>query len=247
MPEIYEDGLRMVYQGSKAKLVDWLLPLMKPYLDKAPVYYEPFVGGANMICKVPHAVRIGSDSNKYLIALLKKVQEDVTVLPAEIDEDTYTRVKASPGVFEPWFVGMVAFCATFRGIYWGGFARDEGGKRPSQLLNNLRQQAPLLNGIEFRCADYRRIKYSKFSPGTLFYCDIPYKSTSGYDQYFDHDAFYRWCYGVHNAGHTILLSEFWAPSCFEELGNTKRIDTLCCSYEGDKPQEVTERLFVFRG
>ena len=237
----------MVYQGSKTKLIDFLLPLMKPYLEKAPVYYEAFTGGANLICRVPHPVRIGSDSNKYLIALLKKVQEDVTVLPATIDEETYIRVKAHPEVYEPWYVGMVAFCATFRGLYWGGYARDEGGNRPRQLLDNLRQQAPLLKGIEFRCADYRRVKYDKFPRGTLFYCDIPYKDTSGYSQHFDHDSFYRWCGGVHRFGHVILLSEFWAPSCFEELGNIKRLDFLSAQVPGDTVPEVTERLFIYRG
>ena len=237
----------MVYMGSKARITPWLLSLMKPYLEKAPVYYEPFVGGANMICQVPHPVRVGSDANKYLIALLNKVKEDVTVLPATIDEETYNRVKRCPGAFEPWYVGMVAFCATFRGLYWGGFARDEDGRRPSQLLNNLRQQAPLLRGIAFKVADYRRINLEKFPSGTLFYCDIPYKATAGYDQYFDHDAFYRWCGLVSSAGHTVLLSEFQAPSCFEELGSTQRTDTMSVNMFSSEALEVTERLFIYRG
>ena len=239
----------MVYQGSKAKLVPWLLPLLEPFLAKAPVYYEPFVGGANLICEIPHAVRVGSDANKYLIALLKKVAEDPTVLPRTIDEETYTRVRDHKGEYEPWQVGMVGFCATYRGLYWGGYARDEGGERPRQLLDNLRNQSARLRGIEFRWADYRRINVEAFPGGTLFMCDPPYRNTSGYgiNTGFDSDAFYRWCGRVHGAGHTVLLTEFWAPSVFEEISRRERHDFLSAQFQGDEVPMVTERLFIYRG
>ena len=236
----------MLYMGSKARLADWLIGLMKPYLEKAPVYCEPFVGGANLICRVPHPVRIGSDSNKYLIALLKKVQEDSTVLPATIDKETYENVRKNQGAFDPWYVGMVAFCGSQLCFFWGGYSYEDPKSNCFQRLNNLRKQAPLLKGIEFRCIDYRRIRVDKFPPGSLFYCDPPYKDTAGYKgQYFDHDAFYRWCGMVSGVGHIVLLSEFQAPPCFEELGSVQRshpIDPM--KFE---PTEVTERLFIYRG
>ena len=236
----------MLYLGSKVRLVPWLLPLMEPYLKKAPVYYEPFVGGANLICKVPHPIRIGSDSNKYLIALLKKVQQDATVLPSTIDKETYENVRKNQASFDPWYVGMVGFCGSRLNHFWNGYSLEHPKSTIFQHLNSLRKQAPLLKGIEFRYLDYRKVPADKLPTGTLIYCDPPYKDTSGYKgQHFDHDAFYRWCGIAHGYGHTVLLSEFQAPSCFEELGSTVRrhpIDPM--KFE---PTEVIERLFIYKG
>jgi site-specific DNA-adenine methylase len=220
---------------------------MKPYLDSASFYYEPFMGGANLLCRVPHERRIGSDVNPYLVALLCKVRDDPSFLPDTISEEEYVRVSRDPGSYPDWHVGMVAFCATYRGLFWGGYARDEGGNRPRQLLNNLRSQAPLLKGVELRCSDFRRVNIKAFPKGGLFLADIPYKGTSGYRFRFDHDEFYRWCGYVHSLGHTVLLTEFWAPSVFTEIASVERADFLSAQFPGDVVPMVTERLFVYSG
>jgi site-specific DNA-adenine methylase len=228
-------------------MVDWLVPLMKPFLDKASFYYEPFMGGLNLLCQVDHPVRIGSDINPYLVALFQKVQEDASCIPDTITEDEYKRVAANPAAFPKWLVGLVAFCATYRGLYWGGYARDPGGNRPRQLLNNLRSQAPLIRGIKLFCADYRRVRIEGLPEGGLILCDIPYRGTSGYGFHFDHDGFYRWCGKAAGMGHTVLLTEFWAPSVFECAGSFERYDFLHAQFEGDEVPKVVEKLFVYRG
>jgi site-specific DNA-adenine methylase len=89
----------MVYQGSKAKLVNWFLPFMKPYLEKSSFYYEPFMGGANLLCRVPHNRRLGSDVNPYLVALLTKVRDDPSCLPETVSGEDYIKVRHNQGGF----------------------------------------------------------------------------------------------------------------------------------------------------
>jgi site-specific DNA-adenine methylase len=220
---------------------------MEPYLAKASFYYEPFMGGCNLLCHVPHECRIGSDVNPYLVALLSKVRDDPSCLPDSISEEEYVRVSRNRGSYPDWYVGMVAFCATYRGLFWGGYARDEGGARSRQLLDNLRKQAPLLKGVELRCVDFRRVNIKGFPKGGLILADIPYKGASGYKFRFDHDEFYRWCGYVHSLGHTVLLTEFWAPSVFREIAAVERLDSLSVQRPGDVAPVVTERLFIFCG
>jgi site-specific DNA-adenine methylase len=220
---------------------------MRPYLDTASFYYEPFMGGCNLLCRVPHERRIGSDVNPYLVALLAKVRDDPSCLPETVSEEEYVKVLRNRSSYPAWYVGVVAFCATYRGLFFGGYARDDGGNRPRQLLENLRRQAPLLKGIEFRCTDYRRVNVRGFPKGGLILADIPYKGVSGYHFRFDHDEFYRWCGHVHSLGHTVLLTEFWAPSVFEEIASVERGDYLSAQFIGDVVPVVTERLFIYRG
>lgn len=85
----------MVYMGSKNRLAKELIPIITADLEEGMWYVEPFVGGCNMIDKIQHPLRLGADSNEYLMALLKYVQAG-GVLPEHIDKEEYLRVKANP-------------------------------------------------------------------------------------------------------------------------------------------------------
>ena len=62
----------MVYLGSKNKLAKYIVPIIQKYIDDTNCkdYFEPFVGGANIIDKIKCENKYGNDINKYLIALL---------------------------------------------------------------------------------------------------------------------------------------------------------------------------------
>ena len=64
------------YLGSKSKLSKQIVPIIQECIDKNKVttYIEPFVGGANIIDKIKCDNRIGSDINKYLIALFQNIK-----------------------------------------------------------------------------------------------------------------------------------------------------------------------------
>lgn len=100
----------MVYMGSKNRLAKELIPIITADLQSNQWYVEPFVGGCNMIDKVQHPLRLGADSNEYLMALLKYVQSGGE-LPEFIDKDEYLRVKANPEGYDKWYTGFCGFIA----------------------------------------------------------------------------------------------------------------------------------------
>lgn len=62
--------------GSKSRIAKYIVPIIQKYINDTgcKYYLEPFVGGANVIDKIKCNTKIGSDKNKYLIALLQRAQ-----------------------------------------------------------------------------------------------------------------------------------------------------------------------------
>lgn len=82
----------MKYMGSKNRIAKHILPIMLAERKPDQWWVEPFVGGANMIDKVD-GKRIGSDTNKYLIALLKEMQSNIPFNPPHIGEKEYKEIQ----------------------------------------------------------------------------------------------------------------------------------------------------------
>ena len=166
----------MKYVGSKNRLSKQIAPIIQSYVDnmgeRCNGYWEPFVGGANMIDKIKCAHKYGSDSHKYLIALLRHIQRDTSDLPYTISEDEYNTVRANPDNYPDWYVGLVGFC-TFGAKWFGGYPRGfkADGVTPRDITNesirNIRKQAPNLKGIEFSYGDYYHMTSNRF----VIYCD----------------------------------------------------------------------------
>lgn len=144
----------MKYVGSKNRLSKQIAPIIQRYviekmIHKGNGYWEPFVGGANMIDKIRCYRKCGSDTHPYLIALLKHVQQTTDDLPDTITEDEYNAVKAHPSNYPDWYVGLVGFCS-FGGKWWGGYPRsfkNDGvtpRDMPNEIIRNLKKQAPNL-------------------------------------------------------------------------------------------------------
>lgn len=73
----------MKYMGSKSRIAKHLCPIIQGFIDntQAEWYIEPFVGGANVIDKIQCKHKLGSDKNKYLIALLDRAKSGLPLLP----------------------------------------------------------------------------------------------------------------------------------------------------------------------
>ncbi len=142
----------MKYLGSKNKISKHLKPIIESYLVDKDVYIEPFVGGANMIDKINFNNKIGSDLNKYVIELLKVAQNNVELIPSEIDEEEYNKVKNNKESFEEWYVGLVGFCATFGAKWFGGYARDRktGRNIPAEGIKNLKKTSTKFKKYNFQ-------------------------------------------------------------------------------------------------
>ena len=200
----------MQYMGSKNKISKYILPLiLKNRNDR--VYIEPFVGGCNMIYKVGGR-RIGSDTNKYLIAMWKALQNG-WIPPTEVTREFYYEIKANSDIYSPELVGFVGFLCSFGGKWWGGFAFNNNGDnyaaRGSRVLT---KQIKSLLDVEFRCCSYLDLE---LPDNSLIYCDPPYADTTKYKDDFYHPEFWQWCRNKKAEGHTVFISEYTAPEDFE--------------------------------
>lgn len=186
----------MVYMGSKSRIAKEIVPIIQSYIDDNNIhnYLEPFCGGCNVIDKVKCEHKYASDVQPYLIALLKQTQKDTSVFPETITLEEYKSVKDNKEKYPAWYVGLVGFCASFGGRYFGGYARDKQGNRnhSNECIRNLIKQSPNLKDIQFTCCDFKNIKPN--IKNFMIYCDIPYKNSTKYKvDDFPYDEFYDWC------------------------------------------------------
>ena len=67
----------MKYVGSKNRISKYIVPILQDCIDKnsIEIYYEPFVGGANLIDKIHCKERIGNDIHPQLISMFNELQK----------------------------------------------------------------------------------------------------------------------------------------------------------------------------
>lgn len=115
----------MVYMGSKSRIAKYIVPIIQSYVKD--VYIEPFVGGANVIDKIHCPMRIGYDSNKYLIALWRR-RDEVNLLPDTLSREHYNNVRDNKDEYAAWYVGAVGFFASYNGRFFYRWLRNFGEK-----------------------------------------------------------------------------------------------------------------------
>ena len=201
----------MTYMGSKRRIVKHILPIMLQDAKSKGImkWVEPFVGGGNVIDKVPpYFKRMGFDLNPHTIAALNGIKNNLDIMPPEISEDYYKAIKGT----EPDTVNsLIRFGASFGGKFDGGFAR--GAKRDywGETLRNAKKQSPLLQGVLLKVRSFEKLQFVN----SLIYCDPPYRDTTGYATgAFDHERFYDWCRCMAE-DNIVFVSEYDCPSDFE--------------------------------
>ena len=202
----------MQYFGGKAKIAKELSGVLNKYLvgnDKP--FIDAFCGSCNIISKIDnHRIRIANDKHKYLIAMWQYVQANgVEGLPTTVTKEEYYQIKTNP-LTDYWLQGFVGFGCSFAGKWWGGYARQDVGTTRSYAMNaynSIKKKMVGLNNVTFVCGDYFDIEIQ--STPSIIYCDIPYKSSTGYSVgTFHHEQFYQWTYLMKQFGHTVLVSEY---------------------------------------
>lgn len=187
----------MKYVGSKNRISKQIAPIIQSYIDgKSGEHYgylEPFVGGANMIDKIKCPCKIGNDSHKYLIALLAHASDSIDDIPDTITKEEYNAVKTNPDIYPNWYVGLVGFCASYNGKWFGGYANGVKTKigtvrnYTDEAIKNLKKQAPKLKDTMFICGDFRKLCVGNM----VIYADPPYRDTTKYAvDNFPYDEFY---------------------------------------------------------
>lgn len=236
----------MKYMGSKNRIAKHILPIMlKEMQDKGyTTWVEPFVGGANIIDKVPDEYkRIGADINEYLIDMFKMLQ--TTGVPKQrITKDQYIYAKNNKELNKG-MTGWIGFNMSYSGKWFAGFAdivETKGGVRDYQqeAIDNVKTQLPNLQGVEFIHTSYESINVNN----SLIYCDPPYKGTTEYkDNNFRHDAFFEWCRDMKSKGNSVFVSEYDAPDDFHCVWSKEVSSSLSANgkYGGNKTS--VEKLF----
>ena len=243
----------MQYVGSKNRLSKELAPIIQSYITEDTVaYIEPFVGGANMIDKIKHHTKIGSDLHKELIALHRFNRDYSDKLPHTITEEQYYHVKANREKYEPWYVGLAGFCGAFGAVYFSGFARgyNADGVTPrdysNEAIRNLQKQAPNLQDIKFECKSFTEYNPSDYK-NCVFYLDPPYRNTLSYKTgKFPYEEFDKWAIELAK-NNTVLISEYEMPEDNFECIWSKEVK-VAISGQGDiKNKKRVEKLFKVRG
>lgn len=233
----------MKYMGSKRRIAKHLLPIMVGVAQSRGIakWVEPFVGGGNMIDKVPPSFeRIGYDLNEHAIMAMIDIRDRAADLPDSVTEQEYNDMKGLPAAS---VTSWVRFVTSFGGKLDAGYAREKGsndatfcgyGKR-----NALKQQ-PLLQGIQFIHGCYQDLDVTN----ALIYCDPPYANTAGYKTGdFDSEAFFDWCRAQAAKGNVVFVSEYNAPDDFVCLWQGE-IKTNFASSRTGATHNAVERLFM---
>lgn len=204
----------MVYLGSKNKIAKHILPIMLDTASKRGIvtWVEPFVGGANMIDKVPETLeRIGIDVSPHTIQALIAIRDFANELPTKLSESEYRKLKGcEPDPIKSW----LRFICSFGGKFDAGYARREGSDETTYAARgykNAQKQSPKLQGVQFINGSYD--EFSDFE-NCLIYCDPPYEGTTSYKTgSFDHAKFWEWC-RVISEKNEVFVSEYKAPDDF---------------------------------
>ena len=229
----------MRYLGGKARVAKRIVEQLNLLRQPGQPYYEPFLGGCSILPFMANP-RFGSDIQPEL-AMLYDAIRDGWQPPRVVTEDEYRQLKAAPPSALKAFVG---YGCSYGGKFFGGYAQDPTGRNyASNCTNWCAKVAPRLQGAQFTCVDYASVSYADNS---LIYCDPPYFSTTGYSTKFDHARFWQWCRDMAAAGHTLLVSEYTAPSDVPVLLEFQRSIEMRSSVK-TAALIRTERLYLLKG
>ena len=238
----------MRYSGSKNRLSKYILPYIEERLKNNPnmYYVEPFMGGCNILDKVNHPYKIGSDSNPYIVALWRFLQSGGQ-LPTNVDKTLYTAIKTHPEKYPDWLIGYVGSACSYGGAWFAGYANFNEKRKENHIkeaYNGIQKQLSKFRFLEetsFQCTSYDELQIPEKS---LIYCDPPYNGTRGYKDSFDSIRFWDWVRKMRNDGHILIISEYNAPDDFQCIWQMEKKDGMKTTIQGGKQPTRIEKLFL---
>ena len=231
--------------GSKARFAKGILSIVLKDRNGRD-YVEPFAGGMNSICEVPanQGKRYANDSNEYLIAMWKALQ-DGWIPPESVTRDFYYECKA--GNCEDYMKGYVGFNCSYSGRFFEGYAgvtKTKAGIRDYQAeaFKNVMKQVPKLKDVGFTTGCYTALQ---FKDDSIIYCDPPYSSTKKYRDSIDHDKFWQWVRML-SKNNAVYVSEYSAPDDFSCIWEKVTSSSLGANGVTGGNKTSTEKLFVYQ-
>lgn len=241
----------MNYMGSKRKIAPYIAGYINniAMLEGIENYYEPFVGGANMITAVNIKNRYGSDLNKYMIALFHKMQSNETLEFVDVDHDKYLDIKNNKDKYDDWFVGYSSIVHTF--MVSGAFnSYEKNEKQKIWNHNGIVKDIPKIKDINFQHCSYEQLEIKDKS---IVYCDAPYINTKGYiTGTFDFNKYYDWLTEVAK-NNLVFISEYTMPDDRFICIDTFKIENQLSRQNNkknrllNKTTKLTENLYIVKG
>jgi len=190
-------------------------------------------------------VRIGVDTNKYLIALWDALLSGWCP-PNRITEEQYAFYKANQE-HDLKMTAFVGFGCSFGGKFFGGYARAGAECVQDFKIKNFARiaRASLLDaraslkGVAFYCTDYKEAETLCGKRKATVYCDPPYAKTTKYATGFDSVEFWAWADKMAMHGHRVFVSEYSAPDHWKCVFSFNPKNDNCLKHERQR-----EKLFV---
>jgi DNA adenine methylase len=203
----------MRYLGGKQRIAKQIGAYLQNQIGNRP-YWEPFVGGASVLCQIDAPHRLASDANDALIDMWQALAAGWEP-PDTVTEDDYLTTRALGPEAGPIYAFTAIGCS-FGGKWWGGYARGGDGRNYAMnAKNSLKKKMKQLGGVVWRHGPY-------WTPPMLpspvaIYCDPPYAGMTGYADMavFDHIKFWEWVRARSREGHIVIVSEYDAPEDFD--------------------------------
>lgn len=249
----------MKYMGSKARIAKHILPIMLAECEKHGItkWVEPFVGGANMIDKVPENLeRIGYDNNRYLIDMYVHAQSFGIDYPVDISKEVYDKIRNAYNtntndidsqVVDDSYIGWVGFMASANGRFFdGGYSGKSQTKigtvrdYVSESVRGFEKQLPNIQTVKFINNSFENLTFEN----CLIYCDPPYKGTKTYNtsRNFNYENFYEWC-RKQAKNNIVFVSEYDAPDDFECVWEQEVKSSLSANGKIGGSKVSVEKLF----
>lgn len=234
----------MKYIGSKARIAKPIATYINNigFCEGIENYYEAFCGGCSVIQQVNLKNRYANDLNKYIITLMKKVQEgmwEFQYYPREVWEDV--KANLGNGKYDDFFTAWIGYGCSYKAKFLDGFAgihNDRNYQR--EVYNSLVKERNSLLGIEFINGSYNELE---IKPGSIVYCDAPYIGTAEYAVgEFDFESYYKWLKETAK-DNLVFISEYTMPAGFKSVDSW---DLVVHSSTGERVRR-TENLFVVEG
>lgn len=227
----------MRYIGGKHRIAKWLSQQILP-LRQDRRLVEPFCGGLS--ATVALQPDLACDASVPLISLIQACRNGWEP-PSDLSEDDYRWARTLPA--EHPLHGFAAFCCSFGGKYWGGYARETGRNFAKEGRNALLRKIEATRKVEFQLMSFEQLKPGS---GDLVYCDPPYAGTTmGYSTpVWNPETFWKWASESASRGAVLVVSEFNAPEGTRVLAQRESSTDLRTLR---RDQQTVEKLFILGG
>lgn len=233
----------MKYQGGKSRVAKEMSEVILTHAGGADTLISLFCGACSVeSILAPHFKNvICNDNHKYLIALLKGVQNGYE-LPDAVSESQYRYVKDHKDEDEV-LTGFVGFTCSFGGRFFEGYARSHKTFRnyAKEGKTALLRDNEFLKKVKFTCNDYRDVA---LPDGCIIYADPPYNGVKQYNnRKFNTDEFWEYAREVSKT-HLMFISELSAPEDFVSIWHKQITRTL--DRNKSNQFKATENLYVHK-